>query len=577
MSRFTDLVSKYIIQPAISTSDAKALIAKQVEDEATKHLADATALAKLSGNPLGWAYPATQLRGVKVGQTNAKPSTGISFAVLRDLSTFYWCARACINKRQEQIHNLEWEIVSTNPENDEKLPEDAVRTIKDFFRQIAGPSKNFRQFLDMVIDDLLTLDGAAIERVRDGNQLALLWPVDAATIRLRVSDSGMVPLPPEVAYEQWVRGKLVAEFTTDDMSYLMMNARTNSPYGLSPLESLILIVNAALKSEGSNLAMLTQGNIPEGLISLPTEWTADQIKDFQLQWDAMTAGDIAQQRQVKFIPGGQGTQYIPTKKPSDMEFSEMEKWLAVKTCAMFGVSPQSIGMTFDINKATASEQATLTKNESIRPLVNLLEEFFDFIIQNDLGFTDLRFHFKESDIRDEKSDAEVGTKYISMGVRTINEVRADLGLDAIDGGDEPFVMTGTGPVLLKDVINPPEPVAPPAPQEDQPAPSKPQEPPEPPDEIDAVADLKRWRKVALRDLEEGRPFRKFQSIAIAPVTLSAIDLELQGCSTSQAVRETFRKHIALEHDRVLDAAGTLLRELDSLLKSDAPKAQPTHQ
>lgn len=578
MPRFTDLISKWTITPLLKASpELQEMVRRQADETARKQITEAQALLKLQGQPMGYALPASQLQGVKTGQSNSKPGTGVSFGLLRELSTFYWCARACINKRQEQIHNLAWSI--TSEDEDEKPSPEDLQTIQAFFRQIAGPNKSFRQFVDMVVDDLLTLDGSAIYKARAGQQLKFLWPIDAATVRIRVDQAGMLPQPPDNAYEQWIRGKLVAEMTTDELDYLMMNARTNTPYGLSPLESLVLIVNAALKSEVSNLAMLSEGNVPEGLISVPPDWSTDQIKQFQEYWDGILAGDLSQQRRVKFIPGGQGTQYIATKKPADMEFGEMEKWLAVKTCAMFGVSPQSIGMTFDINKATASEQATLAKNESIRPLANLLQDFFNHIIQDELGFPGLKFSFLNIDVRDEQADSEVNKNYISSAVLSINEVRQSIGKDPIEGGDEYIFMTAAGPVPLSSVLTPQE-----QPVETPEAPPKTPEKPQPPEEPAAKAetpqksptdDLKRWRKAALHDLAENRPFRAFQSEDIDHATSQAIAAELKECSSTKDVRAVFRKFIHREDDKVLDAAGALLAELETILRSDGPKPRVT--
>ena len=573
MPRLLDTVSRWTVGSLVKASpELRALI----EERAREVAKDEVAVSKMQGSPLAWALPASTLPGVRNTKSDVKPATGVKFTVLRELSTYYWCARACINKRQEQIHNLPWDITSVEEEAGDKPNPNDVRAIQEFFKTIAGPNRGFRPFIDMVVDDLLTLDGAAIARGRKGVKLAALVPVDATTIRIRVDRSGLLPQPPDFAYEQWVRGKLVAEMTTEEMDYLMMNARTNTPYGLSPLESLILIVNSALKSEVSNLSILTDGNIPEGIITLPKDWTSDQVKDFQLAWNAMLAGQSSEQQRVKFLPGGDGASYIQTKKPSDMQFSEMEKWLAIKTCAMFGVSPQSIGMTFDINRATAVEQGQLAKNESIRPLANLLEDYFTQIIQTELGFPNLRFVFGGIDTRDASAEAEVNTKYIQSGVLTINQVRQRIGEDPVPEGDKLFILTASGPQLVEDIgeeAEMAEPVEPPqAPEAPKaPEPPKPAETEEPAEKLASPLDeLKRWRTVALNDLSKGRPFRKFQSSVIDLPTLAKIDLELQNCTTPVEVRAVFRKFITSEPDRALDAAAALLNELEGII-GDGPR------
>jgi len=67
-----------------------------------------------------------------------------------------------------------------------------------------------------------------------GGKLLRIIPIDGSTIKLRVGDGGETPLPPEPAYEQWIKGKKIDSYTTKDITYEIMNPRTDSPYGYLP-------------------------------------------------------------------------------------------------------------------------------------------------------------------------------------------------------------------------------------------------------------------------------------------------------------------------------------------------------
>jgi hypothetical protein len=46
-------------------------------------------------------------------------------------------------------------------------------------------------------------------------------------------------------------------------------------------------------------------------------------------------------------------------------------------------------------------------------------------------------------------------RFWQKGALTINEVRETLGMDPLDGGDEPLIFTAGGATKLDDVLNPP--------------------------------------------------------------------------------------------------------------------------
>lgn len=562
MATFREAISRLIIgKDALQKikPDLQALVQQEVQKAA-----DLQALkAKAEAIPI---------IGSGISQFSQQPRTkptGISFQALRDFSTYYWTARACITKRQEQLANLGWSIIPMDDEDSSDAAKKQAKDIQNRFALIGGPNKPFRHLLDQIIDDLLTLDAMTLYRVRtNGGDLLYLHPIDASTIRIVTDAAGRTPLPPNVAYEQWVKGQKVADLTTDDVIYGMMNPRTSSPYGLSPLESLVVSVSSALRAESSNLNILQEGNVPEGFLKMPANWTPDQIKAYDDWFNAILAGDMAAQRRIKMIPGGEGDSYIPTKKPSDMEFREFEKWLAVKTCAMFGVSPQSIGLTWDVNKATAQEQTLLVQNESIQPLANFLKEYFDHIIQVDFGFADFQFAFNAPADRNEQQQAEVNMKYIQAGVRTINEVRKKLGDDPIEGGDEHFIMTASGPVLLQEVVTPKEDPQPaPAqmpipPQQDTPKPEEQQKMDTP------LQELRKWQRKVLNDLGKGKGLRPFVANVLDPEVVESINKELNGCD-ADGVRAVFKRAMEKQTVNVVDAAEHLLNELLSISKHDA--------
>ena len=71
---------------------------------------------------------------------------------------------------------------------------------------------------------------------------------------------------------------------------------------------------------------------------MPEGWTPEQIERFQDYWDALYAGNTAQRRHAKFVPGGVAKTFIPTKEPELT--GAADEWLARVVCFAFSVSPQ---------------------------------------------------------------------------------------------------------------------------------------------------------------------------------------------------------------------------------------------
>jgi len=380
-----------------------------------------------------------------------KPGADVPFSYLRRIAVLYPIARACINRRVRQITQLEWDITTIDEVKDEKGYAGQIKAVKDFLKQPMGHKTRMREMLTLMVDDVLTIDAVCFEmqRTRGGDFLNLV-PVDPTTIALRVTDTGATPEPPDPAYVQIIQGQPVAQFSTDEMLYEVMNPRSYSPYGLSPLESLILQAESALRGTLYNLSYFRENNIPEGFLTLPEDvaQTKTLVEEWQMWFDALVAGDPRMTHRLKILPGG--SEYTPTKKPEDMAFEKFELWMLQQTCAMFEVQPQDIGITMNVNKATAGSQQDIGKERGLLPLGNFIKEIFDDLIQMELGLTNLQFIWRNINPTDHKEEMEIAEKEISLGALGVDEWRAENGREPL--GLKPYIQTSSGPILVEDFV-----------------------------------------------------------------------------------------------------------------------------
>jgi hypothetical protein len=384
------------------------------------------------------------------GGAKRKYGSMVDFDSLRTFSVVYDVARVCINHRKRQINNLEWNIVPKDDKADHDKFTKRIETLTTFFEE-PMPGMDFKVWVDRLLEDVLVLDAGVLwkDRTFGGKTLGLL-PIDGSTIRLKVEEDGTVPIPPEVAFQQIIWGQVHGEYTTDEMYYKIMNPRTTSPYGLSPLECLVIGVDAALRSQMSNSALLSEGTVPEGFLSMPDTWNPEQIKDFQMWFDTLLAGNFNQNSRIKMIPGGKGIGYIPTKKAEDMRMLDFEKWLLMKTCAMFDVQPRDIGFELNSTPGNGDSQQELGNQRGLVPMANFLKGFFTQIISKDFGMSDLKFEWKGLQVIDDQFEMDRAKLMIEHGAMTINEMRIDQGLDPLEhpSADEPMIYATGGPQPL---------------------------------------------------------------------------------------------------------------------------------
>lgn len=504
---------------------------------------DVTSIAKAEGqfNPMMYTIP----YGFNQTQNVQKPTIGVDYNVLRQFALNYPPARACILRLKTQVSQLEWDI---SGKDEKAVDEGRIKAVKEKFLMLFE-DMNFRRYLDKANEDILTIDALSVYKQRNfGNKLHKLLPVDGATIRIRVDETGMIPDPPETAYSQYIRGKKTADLTKDELLYAVSNPRTNTAYGLSPLESLIITISSALQSQSYNLAYLTEGDDPEGFITMPEDWNEERITKFAQLWDQMIAGNMRTRRRLKFVPAG--STYTPSRKPEDMAFEKFEMWLLENTCSCFGVPPADIGFTQKVIKSTAQVQQITGRERGMRPLINFHKEIFDRVIQRELMETDLQFVWLNVDPTDLKAEAEMNKLLIETGMKSVDQWQIENGYEPI--GLSHYIKTSSGIVLVKDILNPKEDTA---------------NNPIPKEKKKESEELKRWKRVCLRCIKEDKQFKKFNTDTIPKDIQDDINGKLELAMNPDDVNFIFSKYLN-NADFVVDEAVKLYDNLNKLVEGE---------
>jgi HK97 family phage portal protein len=375
---------------------------------------------------------------------------GVGFEELRALATYYLVA-AAIETRKDQIEKFDWAIVNRNPSSPRAGAQRRIETLTDFWRHPDGKTE-FASWLRTALHDVLTIDAPAFEiRRTRGGDVNGLDVVDGATIKILIDDTGRAPEPPAPAYEQVIHGRPWRLLTSDELLYVPRNRRSDHAYGFGPVEQVLLYINIGLRRALTQLHYYTSGNVPEGLISAPEGWNPEQIRQFQEWFDNLLSGNDAERNKVIWTPSGARYQAFKTS-PIERDF---EEWLARVICYVFSLPPTPL--VNQVNRATGETMQEAAVAEGNRPLMAWTKRLADRVIQRHMGETDLEFAWQADDPLDPEDHATMLIGLVKEGIITRNEARDERSMDPVEGGDELAVDTAQGPILWRNIANPPEP------------------------------------------------------------------------------------------------------------------------
>lgn len=376
-------------------------------------------------------------------QTRPRAYEPIGFLELRALADGYDLLRIIIETRKDQVARLGWSVRPRHA-GAGAARDPRIGRIEALFARPDGDSA-WDTWLRQLLEDLLVIDAPTLwcERDRAG-RLLHLHPLDGATIKRVIDDWGRTPKPPLPAYQQVLHGMPAVDYSARDIIYRPRNTRAHKVYGFSPVEQIIVTVNIALRRQVFQLQYYTEGNIPEALIGTPEAWTPEQIERFQSYWDSLNAGNTAERRHAKFVPGGVAKTFLPTKEPELT--GATDEWLARVCAYAFSVSAQPFVRM--MNRATAETAQDQALSEGLAPIRQWVKALIDGIIAAEFAAPDLEFAWHDDLPADAAKAASIAADYVKAGIKSVNEVRRELGLPPVAGGDVPMAMTGQGPVGL---------------------------------------------------------------------------------------------------------------------------------
>lgn len=399
-----------------------------------------------SRRPRAFDYPV----GVNITTRPRAQYGRASFETLKAIIDAWDLARICINHRVDDLRSME---LLFNPTDATESNVDAA--VAAARAALAFPDRElpFDAWLAKWLESVLRYDAGTLYRRRDmAGRVTGLEVIDGTSVYPVIDGHGRRPRPPAPAYGQYVKGLPWEWLTTDDLIYTPFRPQADSPYGMAPIETILLTANTDLRYQHHLLSYFTAGSLPAGFLHAPVDATSpDQVAEWQDFWDALMVGDQDALRQVKVVPHDMA--FTPAREtPFDETFPI---YLMRRVCAAYGVTPQDLGITLDVNRANGDTQTDVQFRVNTRPLMLFVQGILSRYLQNDLGLP-VKVEFDDGQEKEDRlNEARTWQVYIDSGVASADEAREKvLGLPTDPARPVPRFINNprTGPVPLASLL-----------------------------------------------------------------------------------------------------------------------------
>lgn len=404
----------------------------------------------------------------------------------------------CVDTIIKELISIPWDIVP-NPDIPKEEFEDSNGDFTDQTKLEISHQKHFLEnpntnpneyfedvFIKMPIRDVLEINTGIINKVYNmKGEMVECVARDGATFTKNPDVHGMyttradlmlskhiVESPHEVinpfvhistpivreqgAYFQygWIAGPVPVPFGKKEIVWLQNMIRSDDIYGFSAIQLLAKNLQMLLYQIESDLEYYNDNNVPKGIIGIDAS-DSDEIKSFKEQWYENTRKKDEFGNMKKMMNKVPILNYIPKFEriefsSSEIQLIEKQKWYSKMVWACFGVTGTELGYTEDA-QGTANQiiQSKVFRKKTINPNLRIITNGinreilteFEYVYNMKLGKETINmpkylFKYMVFDIDEEKSKMELFEKQIDNGVKTVNEIRKEEGLEPIEWGDE---------------------------------------------------------------------------------------------------------------------------------------------
>ena len=279
-------------------------------------------------------------------------------------------------------------------------------------------------FYKLIVKDILLQGNAYALILRDGK---------GEVIGLQYVQAGLVsPIDRIDRIEYQVTG-IKGVVRQEDILHFM-NYTDNGVFGISVLTHARRTLGIADYGENASENFYKSGGCTTGFLKFDGPSSGKQREEILSAWNQATGGVRNQPNGIPVLPANVNYTQLSVN-PADAQLLESREFSVVEICRFFGVSPTKC---FDLTHASYnnSEMAELAfLNDTLRPLLTKIEMEMETKLFKPEDKYDIKFDVSELLRTDKKSQAEYFTKLFNLGVLSPNDIRKELDMEEIEGGD----------------------------------------------------------------------------------------------------------------------------------------------
>lgn len=262
------------------------------------------------------------------------------------------------------------------------------------------------------------------------NNLYLLQP-DKVTIDLGTPTDATDKLIKGYEYKDSVDGKVVNQYYPAEDVIHFKTPNPNNPYrGYGAVEAAADTIDIDNLTNETTREFFRNGAITNFVLSTEGKLTDEQLKRLKAELNSAYGG-VRNAYKTMILSGGLKPEKLSYSN-KEMEFLSQLEWYRDKLMVVFGNTKASLGLIDDVNRASFDSSIISWKRISVKPemkaIVDTLNEFM-------LPFYGTNYILGFKDPIPEDRNAKLTEVEKTKGILSVNERRALLGYDAIQGGD----------------------------------------------------------------------------------------------------------------------------------------------
>lgn len=317
-------------------------------------------------------------------------------------------------------------------------------------------------YLQLQGECLWVLEGAG-EQIGEHEVPLELWPIPGSCAEAQLDTTRRVLLGWKVSV-----GTQALMLPTHAVIQFKLFNPANPWRGLSPMAAAMAGFRQDSKASAFNEAFYDNGADPGGVLTSEQPIAPQKRAELKKAWEDRHRGASKAYRVAVL---GNGLDYKQLQyNHRDMQFLEQRRWNREEIAMVYGVPKWFLGVSDDLNYATAQSAERILWTSTLIPLARIIEDQLEAQLFRTRSAASGQVQWAEFDtgkveaLRDDlqlKVQAAEGLRRLGYPLNAINE-RLDLGMEAQPGGDVGLLPLGLVPAnqLGLDEDEPPAPAAP---------------------------------------------------------------------------------------------------------------------